>query len=166
MPIVSGDIQTRLSGATGTPITSLGGAIHATAIADATLNNLFTEINEDQTAAGIVAYRCFYVRNSHGTLTWKNVKLWVQTQTPSADTVVAIGLGTSAVNGTEQTVADQITAPAGVTFSAPADKPSGLAIGDLAPGAHKAVWVRLTVSAGAAAVNDSCVLQASGGTAA
>jgi hypothetical protein len=168
MPIESTDIQSRLSGgaANTNPAASIGGAISNTSLVDATLNNLFTEVNEDQTEAGVILYRCFYVRNAHGTLTWKNVKVWIQTQSTSEDTVVAIGLGASAVNGTETAVANQTTAPGGVSFTAPADKASGLVIGDLAPGAHKAVWVRLTVTAGAAAANDSCVIRSSGGTAA
>lgn len=168
MPIVSTDIQSRLSGGTANtaPASSLGGAISNTAIVDATVGNLFPEVNEDQTTSGITLYRCFYIRNGHASLTYKNATVFIQTQTPSPDTSVEIGLGTSAVNGTEQTVANGTTAPTGVTFSAPADKPSGLVIGDIPAGQHKAVWVKLVVNAGAAAYNDSCVIRVAGGTAA
>jgi len=168
MPIVAGDIQVRLSGGAGNsaPAASLGGAMSSTAILDATVGNLFGEVNEDQTAAGITLYRCFYFRNNHGTLTWKNVKQWVQTNTPSADTTVAIGFGSSGVNAVEQTVGSQTTAPAGVTFAAPTDKATGQTIGDVPSTHHFPVWIRLTVNAGAAAFDDSCVIRAGGGTAA
>jgi hypothetical protein len=168
MPIVSGDIQVRLSGGAGNsnPNASLGGAISSTALVDATLHNLFREINEDETAAGITLYRCFYFRNNHGSLTWKNVKQWVQTNTPSPDTTVAIAFGSSGVNSTEQTIVNETTAPTGVTFASPTDKAGGQTVGDVPSTHHFPVWVRLTVTAGAAAYDDSVVVRAGGGTAA
>ena len=65
-------------------------------------------------------YRCFYVHNAmHATLTMQNSVIWIQSNTTSADTSIEIALGSSAVNGTEQTIANENTAPTGVTFSAP-----------------------------------------------
>ena len=52
--------------------------------------------------------------------------------------------------------------PTGVSFSAPTTFAGGLTIGDLAAGAHKAVWVRRTVNAGAAAYADSFTLRVQG----
>ena len=104
------------------------------------------------------------MHNNHGTLSLIGAKVFIQTNTPSSDTDVAIGLGSSAINGTEQTVADESTAPTGVSFSAPTTFAGGLAIGDLAAGAHKAVWVRRTVNAGAAAYADSFTLRVQGDT--
>ena len=104
------------------------------------------------------------MHNNHGTLSLIGAKVFIQTNTPSSDTDVAIGLGSSAINGTEQTVADESTAPSGVAFSAPTTFAGGLAIGDLAAGAHKAVWVRRTVNAGAAAYSDSFTLRVQGDT--
>lgn len=168
MPIVSGDIQVRYSGGAGNsnPAASLGGAISSTAIADATVGNLFPEINEDQTASGITIYRCFYFRNAHGTLEWKNVKQWIHANTPSPDTTIAIAFGSSGINGTEQTIADQVTAPTGVTFGSPSDKATGQTVGNVPAGHHFAVWVRLTVDPGASAYDDSATIRAGGGTAA
>ncbi len=83
--------------------------------------------------------------------------------TPTAD----IGLGSSAVNGTEQTIANEGTAPTSVTFSAPATKGAGLSIGNIPAGQHKAIWVRRTITAGAAANNlDNVVIRVEGDTAA
>lgn len=155
MPIESTDIQFRLSGgpANADPNESLGGVISANAIGVG-LHNLFDQVSGAESAAGDVEYRCFYVRNGHGALTLQGAKVFVLAESPSADTNEEIGLGTSAVNGTEQTVADEGTAPSGVTFAEANGEGAGLTIGDLAPGAHKAVWIRRTVTAGAAARND------------
>ena len=51
-----------------------------------------------------------------------------------------------------------------LSFSAPTTYAGGLSIGDLAAGAHKAVWVRRTVNAGAAAYADSFTLRVQGDT--
>lgn len=157
MPIVSSDIKYRLSGgaANSDPNASLGGIISAN---DAG-STIFDNVSSAEASAGDVEYRCVYVRNNHGTLTAQATKIWIQAQTPSADTDVAIGLGTSAIGGTEQTVANENTAPSGVTFSAPANEGAALTIGDLAPGQTKAVWIRRTVNAAAAAANDSFTLR-------
>ena len=49
----------------------------------------------------------------------QNSVIWIASNTPSADTTIEIALGSSAINGTEQTIANENTAPTGVTFSAP-----------------------------------------------
>lgn len=167
MPIVANDILLMLSGgaANSNPNASLGGVISATELVSASLHNLFDKVPSAEAAAGSVEYRCIYVRNEHDTLTLEDAKVFIPSNTVSADTELAIGLGTSAVNGTEQTVADETTAPAGVTFSAPGTYAAGLVIGNLAPNATKAVWIRRTVNAGAAAANDSATLRVQGDTA-
>lgn len=169
MPIVSGDIQFRLSGgaANADPNAALGGAKSSTQITAASLHNLFDQVASAESSAGDTEYRCFYVHNAHATLTWTTVKVWVQTNTPASDTTADIGLGTSAINGTEQTVANENTAPTSVSFSAPSTEGTALAIGDIPPGQHKAIWVRRTISAAAAANNlDSVVIRVKGDTAA
>ena len=161
MAIVSTDIQYRLSGGSSNsdPAASLGGVKSSTAA-----SNYFDDVSSSEAGTGDTEYRCIYVHNNHGTLSLIGAKVFIQTNTPSSDTDVAIGLGSSAINGTEQTVADESTAPTGVSFSAPTTFAGGLAIGDLAAGAHKAVWVRRTVNAGAAAYADSFTLRVQGDT--
>ena len=68
------------------------------------------------------------------------------------------------MNGTEQTVADESTAPSGVSFSQPTTFAGGLSIGDIPTGQHKAVWVRRVVNAAAAAYADSFTLRVQGDT--
>lgn len=162
MPIISTDIKYRLSGgaANTDPNASLGGAASTTDAPAGILDN----VSSAEAVAGDIEYRCVYVKNNHGSLTLLGAKVWIQANTPSGDTGVEIGLGTSAINGNEQTVADESTAPSGVTFSNPANEGAGLSIGDLASGATKAVWIKRTVTAGAAATSDSFTLRVKGDT--
>ncbi len=169
MPIVAGDIEYRLSGGAGNTDSnaSLGGVISTTAVVAATVENMFANVGSAEATAGSVKYRCRYVQNNHGSLTWQTVVHWIATQTSSATTSYDVGLGTSGVNGVEQTVANEDTAPSAVTFTAPANKGSGLAIGDVPFGEHMALWVRRTVNAGSPAFSaDTGVTQTEGDTAA
>jgi len=156
MPIVSSDIKYRLSGGASNadPLLSIGGAKSSV---DA--SNYFDDVSSAEALAGDVEYRCIYIHNNHGTLTMLGAKVWIQTQTPSADTDVAIGLGTSAIGGTETAVADESTAPAGVTFSQPSSFAGGLTVGDIPPGQGKALWVRRTINSAAAAASDNFTLR-------
>lgn len=169
MPIVTGDIKFRLSGgaANSDVNASLGGAKSSTEIVDATLHNLFDLVSSADSSAGDTEYRCFYVHNGHATLALQSAKVWIQTNTPSADTTVEIALAGEGVNGTAETVANENTAPTGETFSAPANEGAALSIGNIPAGQHQAIWVKRIVTAGAAAANaDSVVIRVKGDTAA
>lgn len=154
MPIAQGDIKEYKSTETVNSITSLGGAITATEITSDTLNNLWDDVNKTESASGDTEVRCYYVKNTHATLTYENVSVYINSNTPSTDSSVEIGLGTSAVNGTEQTVADEQTLPTGVTFSTAAGSGNALLIGDIPAGQHKAIWVKRIVSASANAYTE------------
>ena len=155
MPIISTDIQYRLSGgASNTDVNaSLGGAKSSTSVGTG-LHNLFDVVGSAEAAAGDTEYRCVYVHNNHGTLTMQSAKIWISSNTPSTDTTVEIALGSSAVNGTETSVANENTAPSGPTFSAPASEGAALSIGDIPAGQHKAVWIKRIVNTGAIAYNN------------
>ena len=163
MAIISTDIIYRLSGGSGNsdPNASLGGVKSSTAAG----TNLYDDVSSAEAAAGDVEYRCVYVHNAHATLTYLGSKVWIQANTPSASTDVAIGLGTAGLNATEQTVANESTAPTAVTFTnAAVDFASGLSIGDVPAGQHYSIWVRRTVTAGAAGAADSFTLRVQGDT--
>jgi hypothetical protein len=164
MPIISTDIQYRLSGgaANSSDEASLGGIKSSTTISGTVLD----DTSGAESLAGDVEYRCIYVHNNHGTLQLTNPVIWLQAQTLGSGHVIAIGVGSAAVNGTEQTVADESTAPAGVTFSAPTTQGTGLALGSIPAGQHKALWIRRTVTGGAAASNNGYTLRVTGETAA
>lgn len=163
MAIASTDIQYRLSGGAGntSPAASLGGAKSTTAAGA----NIFDDVASAEAVAGDTEYRCIYVHNAHGSLTLVGATLWIPSNTPSATTTVDVGVGTSAVNGTETAVADENTAPSGVTFVAAASQGAGVALGDIPAGQSRAVWLRRTISAGTAATSDSFTIRVTGDTA-
>jgi hypothetical protein len=145
MPITTPDFITRLSGGASNsdPNASLGGVISSSAAP----GSLFDDVSAAEAEAGRVEYRCVYLRNASATDTMIAAAVYVASDTPLESTSVALGVGTSAVNGSEPTVASETAAPAGVTFSAPATPATGLALGNIPPGQHRAFWVRRTVDA-------------------
>lgn len=156
MAITTSDILIKLSTTAGsagnsqaqaTPDNSLGKYISTTQMTDNTLGNLFSVITGDQNAASEVTYRCLFIHNAHATLTLIAPKLWVVGQV-SGGADAAIGVDTTAAsalaNASAQalTIANGTTAPAGVSFSAPSSKATGLSLSDIGPGQVKAFWVR------------------------
>lgn len=171
MPIASGDIEYRLSGGAGNtnPNAALGGAMSTVGggvITSGAANNLWDDVSGAESAAGDTEFRGFYVKNNHGSLTWQSVVVWIDVLTSSADTEFDIGLAVEAVNVTMATIADEQTAPSGVTFSRPTTKGAGLSIGNVPAAQFKGIWIRRTVTAGAAAANDSGSIRCEGDTAA
>jgi len=162
MPIVQADISFQLSGgvANANPDLALGGIISANAIVNASLHNLFDIVSGYEAAAGDSEYRCFYIKNNHGTLTMLAAKVYVKTESPSADSDELIGLGSSAIGGVEQTIADEDTAPAAVVFTQSNLEANALVIGDIPAGSWKAIWVRRDIAIAASAYNsDSSVIE-------
>lgn len=164
MPIASTDIQYRLSGgaANSIALASLGG-IKSSATSPSTL---LDDVTGAQSAAGDVNYRCFYAHNAHATLSLSNAVVFLQSLGLGSGHVIAIGVGSAAINATEQTVANEATAPVGVTFSSPVTLGTALALGSIPAGQHQAVWIRRTVTGGAAASANAYTLRVTGDTAA
>lgn len=162
MAIVAADIDYRLSGGGSNtdPAASIGGAKSSTDIGA----NIFDDVSSAEAAAGDIEYRCIYIHNNHGSLSYTTPKVWIQANTPSADTTVEIALGNAAVNATETAVANENTAPVGPTFSSPANYAAGIALPDLPAGQHQAIWVKRTVTAGAAVASDGFTLRVQGDT--
>ncbi len=179
MAIVSGDILFKHSVKTGsagnstagTPAGSLGKYISTTQITDATLHNLFDVVTGDENAASDVEYRCFFVHNSHASLTLQAPVVWLSAEVAggavaaiSVDTTAASAIGSSSAQAKE--VTDESTAPATQTFTAPTSKGAGLALGDIPAGQCKAIWVRRTAANTAALDNDGVTLRVEGDTSA
>lgn len=75
--------------------------------------------------------------------------------------------GASAAKQRGPTVADEQTAPTGVTFLAAVNKAGGIALGEIPPGQTRAFWLRRTVSAGATVTaSDPFTIRVEGETAA
>lgn len=162
MPITSAEIVYRLSGgaANSNANASIGGAKSSTVVPAA----LFDDVTSAESAAGDTEYRCIYVHNANGALTMQNAVLWITANTTANR--IAVGVGSSAINDTEQTVADENTAPTGVTFSQPTTKGAAIALGNIPPGQHRAVWMRRAITAASAASNDTYSLRVECDTAA
>ena len=159
MAITASDLKIYLSGGAGNsdPNASLGGIISSTEVTDNTTHNLFDQVSGTESLAGDTEYRGVYLKNTHGSLTLQNTKVYISSNTGSADTTIDIALDGGATNATMETLSDESTAPSGETFSAPTTYAGGLSIGSLAAGEKKGIFIRRTVSAAAAAVNDDAV---------
>jgi hypothetical protein len=158
MPIVASDIVFRLSGgaANTAPASSLGGA-RSTAgggvIVTDTLNNVWDDVSGAESSAGDTEYRGIYVLNNHGSLTLTAAKIWISSNTTSADDTIEIALAGEGAGGTMETIANESTAPIGESFSAPSSFAAGLSLGNLTAGQHYGIWIKRIVTAAASAAN-------------
>lgn len=155
----------------GTAAGSLGDQISTTQITDATLHNLFDVVSGDENAASEAEYRCYFVHNNHGSLTWENVVCWLSAET-AGGAVAAISVDTTGVtakgsaSAQAKTVANEDTAPSSQTFTSPTTKGTGLSIGNIPAGSVAAIWVRRTTANTAALDNDGVTIRCEGDTAA
>jgi len=176
MPIAATDILLKFSvvaaaGNTtaGTAAGSLGDQISTTQITDATLGNLFDDITGDENAASEAEYRGIFVHNNHATLTYLSPVVWISAEV-AGGAVAALSVDTTAASVIASAspqmkqIADENTAPATQTFSAPTTKATGLALGDIPPGQCKGIWIRRTAANTAAVSNDGATIRVEGDT--
>lgn len=177
MPIASGDVQYRFStksGSAGDTLSgngagALGKYASTTQLTSGGLHNLFDQISGAENTASDVEYRCIFVHNAHATASWLGVKVWVESQVAGGASI-AIGIDPTAASDIDAAgaqavdVTDENTAPAGVSFSTPTTKGTGLDLGDLGPDQVRAVWIRRTAANSAALANDGAQLKTSGDT--
>ena len=135
------------------PNQSIGGFRSTTLWADA--GPLFDVITGDENAASVVDYRCVAIRQPVAAETAFASKIYIASQDVGGATL-AIGLATEgkvsdAVSGAAR-LANELAVPAGVSFSAPTTKATGLDVGDLAANQMICLWIRRT-AANSAAVN-------------
>lgn len=130
----------------GTRDTSLGKYISTTQLS-APPNAIWDDVSSAEASAGDTEYRCIFVHNSHATDSALNVSVAIQSEvggggatTIGVDTTAASAVGSSSAQALGP-VADENTAPAGVTFG------SSATIGTLAAGQCRAVWVKRVVAA-------------------
>ena len=165
MPIIASDIKYYKSTKTVDGKASLGGAITVTEIVEATLNNLWDDVEGAEASSGDTEYRCIYVKNTHGSLTLQNAVLWITQLTVSPDDEIDIAKGSSGLGGTEQEIANESTPPTAVSFTRPVTKGTGIALGNITPGSWQAFWIKRIVNAAAAAYSlDNYILRVEGET--
>ncbi len=116
-------------------------------------NTMFADVTKAQSLAGITNYLCIAVKNNHATMPMTSILEWVAANTTGQDHIT-IGLdpavaGTGA-SGYPTAIANQNTAPAGVTFVAPVSfaDTAVLALGTLTAGQVRFLWFKQAVPAG------------------
>ncbi len=150
------------SNAQGNPNNSLGKYISTTQMSTGA-NGLFDDISGAENAASTVDYRCIFIHNNHATLTMKNVKIYLASEVSggASDQIGLDPAGVTAVGSASAqaaTIANELTAPSGVTFSAPTTDSGGLAPADIPAGSCVAVWVKRTAGNNAAIASDGFTL--------
>ena len=94
MAIVASDPKIRYSGgvANSNQALSIGGTKSSVEPTDNSLNNIFSDSGGTESLAGSTKYRMVYLHNGHGSLTAQNVRIYISTNSTSADTTWEIGL--------------------------------------------------------------------------
>ena len=94
MAVTTSDMKFYYSGglSNSDPLLSTGGEKSDIEIVlSPTKNNLFDDVSSGELITGATEYRCIYLANDHPTDTLSDTLLWIQANTPSADTAIAIG---------------------------------------------------------------------------
>ena len=140
---------------------SLGGGI-STFVVPTGLNLFYDDVDQPEAQTGSTAYRCFYISNDNATDTYTGAAIYISVRTTSESTNCELGLGTSGLNGTEQSITAEEIAPVGVNFFA-TSVGTPLAIGDLAAGDYYPIWIKRIVQPEAqGASNDYLVIALTG----
>jgi hypothetical protein len=156
MAIVASDLKIRYSGgaANSDQTLSIGGTKSSVEPTDNSLNNIFSDSGGTESLAGSTKYRMVYLHNGHGSLTATATHVYISTNSTSTDTTWEIGKATAGLNATETAVANEDTAPAGVSFSAHTTYAGGIDLGNIPAGQHYGVWFK-RITTGPAVANDA-----------
>ena len=150
--VESTDVHRYYSGgaANTNPLQSIGGARSNTEVDGSVLLDTVTGT---ESAAGDTEYRCVFFRNEHGSGTMVNCELFFNGNTTTPSNVLALGLDPAGKNNNATTIANENTAPSGVTFENPTSA-NAIDVPDLGPDEFIAVWIRRTIASGQVAVNN------------
>lgn len=107
--------------------------------------NLFDSVSSGVAQTGKTSYRGVVLKNESG-YTMYGAVVWIATNTPFPMDEVSIGLE-AVSNGGIQALADELTAPSGVSFSLAASEGAALEIGNLAAGGMYGIWIKRVVQA-------------------
>lgn len=178
--IVASDIKfhkTTTAGAAGNTTantvngTYLGKYASSTLWAGGVANDLFDDVTGAQSSAGYIDYAGIYIENSNVNNDWISPAAWLSAET-SLGASLALGVDTTAQSAvgsaTAQmlTIANNTTAPAGVTFTSPTTFATGVALSTLTKnGNGRGLWIRRTTAASTAALsNDGGTISVQGDT--
>ena len=175
--IVAGDIKTRYSttagaagnSTAGTAAGSLGKYMSTTDWTGGSLNDLFDDISGAENAASTVDYRCIFIYNMNAANAYQNVVVWISAETAGGASI-AIGVDTTAASANNNAsaqalqIANETTAPAGVSFTSPITQGTGISVGTIPSTQVRAIWIRRTAANTVALSNDGVTLSISGDT--
>jgi len=150
------------------PTLSLGG-YRGSEISSTAIRNIFDHIASYESESGDTEYRCICIRNETTSEILTDVKIWIESNTSSADTSIEIGIEAPSVqpDGYCQKIQSESIAPIGVDFSSTCvDYSTGLTIGDLEAGEIYFIWIKRIVNSGARPDYDTFTLkvQSTGGS--
>ena len=154
---------------TSTAATSLGKYISTTQWTGGSANDLFDDISGAENAASTVDYRCIFIHNSNTANALQNAVAYLSAEVAGGASI-AIGVDTTAASAigsaTAQavTIANETTAPAGVTFTSPTTSGTGIALGSIGTGQCRAIWIRRTAANSSALSNDGVTIAVTGDT--
>jgi len=169
MAITDTNLKWYYSGGTGNtnPNASLGGDISTTEVGTS-IHSLFDRVTGQEALDGDIEYRCVFFKNTDadadGLIT---PKVFVYSNTSSADTTLAIGLDPAGKNASATTIGDEGTTPTGPSFTTPTDYAGGLALpsAPYAQNDYVGIWIRRTITGGAAvSSSDAATLRVQGDT--
>lgn len=125
---------------------NLGGVISASKseISNNIPGAFWSNISSTRAASGGTRYHCFYFYNSHDSIYAQNPIVYISQTTSSPSDEVSIALGAAGINGTEQSVLDEFTAPSSpvLNFVQGTTRTSGLNVNSpIPPLGWFGVWV-------------------------
>lgn len=178
MPVVPEDLEWRLSVPSASqgdsdpqpdPNGSLGGWMSTSEVGTG-LHDLFDPISGDDNEREAVDFRCVFITNTNAeSLPLLDPVVWIASEVAGgAD--VRIGLDPAGVVDADATsaqaaiIADEEDVPAGVTFSAPSTKETGLDLVELGAGECVAVWIERAATDSPPVDADGVTLRVEGDT--
>jgi hypothetical protein len=150
-PAADLDVEVRLSGGSsnGDPALSIGGVKSSVFPTD----SLLDDVTQAQALTGDTEYRCVYVHNNEPVAS-AAVKAYFSDQPPTGTIELYLGVavqaaGTNTSGGSVVTaIANDHTAPAGVTFSTPNSSGTAVNLGTLLAGQGRGLWIKRIVPPG------------------
>lgn len=163
MTLVSTDITAYFSGNGGALLDrplNKGGDIGVNEIVSSLLYNFAPDVSREVVGkiGGVpgqwALYYPFYIYNKSPDVSVTDVKIWIYRAMSDPNLAVSIGFDPVGKNGIIQTIANQLTAPTGVTFKSPFTEGSTqvLTISLLAPGDKQGIWIKQFGNKGIASI--------------
>ena len=141
-------------------IQNLGGAISAVEIlknmdsSNPIYNQIFRDFTDTERKNGAFQFHCFFLKNTHATLTVTGGRLWFASVTPNPETYARMGLETNAKTTPAHTITNDISLPAGIDLETRHNaKSESITLPSLAPSDYVGIWVAIECKPSAARYN-------------